>query len=94
MREAGTETVDGVRTTHYRGTVTTKGLRAAQAAAEDEANRGLRTNSLDQFVVLRVEGTLTMELWVDGDGRAKRYRVQGQTCALERGTWSTAARST
>lgn len=85
VREVGTETVDGTGTTHYRGTVTTKGLRAAQGAAEDEAIRELRTDSLDQFVMLRVDGPITMELWVGEDGRAKRYRVRGETYALDEG---------
>lgn len=85
LREVGAQTVDGTGTTHYRGTVTTKGLRAAQAAAEDEATRELLTTSLDQFAVLGVNGTLTMDLWVDGEGSAKRYRVRGETYALKEG---------
>ncbi|WP_327728185.1 hypothetical protein OG250_16600 [Streptomyces sp. NBC_00487] len=85
VRKVGAGTVDGTGTTHYRGTVTTKGLRAAQTAAEDKATRELLTTSLDQFAVLGVKGTLTVDLWVDGDGRAKRYRVQGETYALKEG---------
>lgn len=85
VREVGTETVDGSGTTHYRGTVTTKGLRAAQSAAGDKATRKLRTDSLDQFFALEVDGALTVDLWVDGDGRAKRYRVRGETYAMKQG---------
>ncbi|MDX3842689.1 LolA-like protein [Streptomyces europaeiscabiei] len=85
VREVGTETVDGSGTTHYRGTVTTKGLQDAQSAAGDKATRKLRTDSLDQFYALGVDGTLTVDLWVDGDGHAKRYRVQGETYVLKEG---------
>ncbi|WP_371577744.1 hypothetical protein [Streptomyces sp. NBC_01314] len=85
VREVGAETVDGSETTHYRGTVTTKGLRAAQTAAGDKATRDLRTDSLDQFMALGVDDTLTVDLWVDGDGRAKQYRLRGETLALKEG---------
>ncbi|MBV1940562.1 hypothetical protein KUF83_28925 [Streptomyces sp. BV286] len=48
----GAETVGGARTTHYRGTVTFEGLKAAQQAATDKASRERQTNSLDQFIAL------------------------------------------
>ncbi|MDT0570719.1 hypothetical protein RM704_25215 [Streptomyces sp. DSM 3412] len=85
VREVGAETVDGSGTTHYRGTVTTKSLRAAQSAAPDEPTRKLRTDSLDQFMMLGIEETLTVDLWVDDDGRAERYRLRGETHALKEG---------
>ncbi|GAA2260851.1 lipoprotein [Streptomyces atrovirens] len=74
VRVVGTETVDGTRTTHYRGTVTSEGLRAARDAAPDEAARERLIESFDQFVGLRVPDTLTMDLWIDGDDRAKQFR--------------------
>ncbi|MFE7759964.1 hypothetical protein [Streptomyces sp. NPDC057438] len=83
--EVGAETVEGSGTTHYRGTVTTKSLRAARTAARDKATRELRTSSLDQFMMLGIEETLTVDLWVDDDGRAKRYRLRGETYALQDG---------
>ncbi|MEW1867858.1 hypothetical protein AB0420_06650 [Streptomyces caelestis] len=86
VRRVGTETVDGARTTHYRGTVTFDGLRAARDAAPDEATRERRVESLDQFMGLRVSDTLTMDLWVDGDGRAKRFRWQARTDGARGGT--------
>ncbi|WNZ09272.1 hypothetical protein [Streptomyces sp. 11x1] len=85
VREVGTETVDGSGTTHYRGTVTWNSLRDAQTAARDKATRKLRTTSLDQFMMLDIEETLTMDLWVDDDGRAKRYRLRGETESLKDG---------
>ncbi|MCL6735635.1 hypothetical protein [Streptomyces neyagawaensis] len=85
VRKAGTETVDGTRTTHYAGEVTSKGLRKAQTAARDRKTRELRMNGLDQFLglSLRSGSELAMDLWVDGDGRAKRFRLRGDTRGLD-----------
>ncbi|MDG5803066.1 hypothetical protein P9869_10405 [Streptomyces ossamyceticus] len=85
VRETGTETVDGTRTTHYAGEVTSKGLRKAQFAAGDKKTRELRMNGLDQFLGLglRSGSELTVDLWIDGDGRAKRFRLRGDTRALD-----------
>ncbi|MGX9890903.1 hypothetical protein [Streptomyces sp. NPDC002276] len=79
VRRIGAETVDGTKATHYRGTVTERGLRDAQSAAKGKAARQRRTDSLDQFVVLQVDGTMTMDLWVDGDDHPKQFRVRGRT---------------
>lgn len=76
LRTAGTETVEGTRTTHYRGTVTRSGLSAARDAADRETRRH-RIESLDQFAALHIDGALTMDLWVDDDNRTKRFRMRG-----------------
>lgn len=73
------ETIDGARTTHYRGTVTFKGLRDAQQAATDKASRERQTNSLDQFMALGLDKNLTMDLWIDDDGRTRQFRMRGAT---------------
>ncbi|MFS8200368.1 hypothetical protein ACLVWQ_16980 [Streptomyces sp. CWNU-52B] len=78
-RKIGTETVDGTRTTHYRGTVIGEGCRAARDVAADKATRERRIGSYDQFVALGLDKTLTMDLWIDGDGRAKRFRMRGDS---------------
>ncbi|MFC8388277.1 hypothetical protein [Streptomyces sp. NPDC057238] len=78
VRVVGPETVDGTRTTHYKGTVTSDGLRAARDAAPDTATRERLIEGLDQFVGLGVPDTLTMDLWIDGDNRAKRFRWQAR----------------
>lgn len=54
------------------GTVTTRSLRAARTAARDKAPRELRTAGLGQFMVLGIKETLTVDLWVDDEGRAER----------------------
>ncbi|MEV6506690.1 LppX_LprAFG lipoprotein [Streptomyces sp. NPDC051642] len=63
LRLIGTETVDGARTTHYKGTVNSKGL---------------TQGSLDQFTQLEVSDPLTMDLWTDGDGRTKQFRMRAE----------------
>jgi hypothetical protein len=79
VRRVGAETVDGTKATHYRGTVTEHGLRDAQSAAKGKAAWQRRTDSLDQFVALQVDGTMAMDLWVDGDDHPRRFRVRGKT---------------
>ncbi|MFD4555851.1 hypothetical protein ACFWP5_16285 [Streptomyces sp. NPDC058469] len=79
VRRIGAETVDGTKTLHYRGTVTSRGLRAVQSAAEGDDTWDARTETVDQFVALGVDGALTVDLWVDGDDHAERFRMRGRT---------------
>lgn len=68
-------------TSENSGTVTFRGLMSARDAAADKATRERRIGSLDQFVGLRIEDTLTMDLWIDEDDRAKQFRMRGDTYA-------------
>ncbi|MGB9996208.1 hypothetical protein ACPMJQ_16705 [Streptomyces pseudogriseolus] len=79
LRMIGTETVDGTRTRHYKGTVTSGGLLAARTGAVDEAARERLIESLDQFMGLGVSDTLTMDLWIDGDDQAKQFRMRAES---------------
>lgn len=79
VRRVGTETVDGTKAVHYRGTVTSRELRAAQSAAKGEDTWDARTDRVDQFVNLGIDGALTMDLWVDGDDHPKGFRLRGKT---------------
>lgn len=63
LRLIGTETVDGAKTTHYKGTVNSKGL--------------IRER-LDQFMQLEVSDPLTMDLWIDSADRTKQFRVRAE----------------
>nr|WP_303713057.1 hypothetical protein [Kutzneria buriramensis]WKX11714.1 hypothetical protein Q4V64_31110 [Kutzneria buriramensis] len=72
VEDVGTETVDGVKTTHYKGTVTMKQLRES-LKGEDEATRKRR---FDQFTKLGVDA-VTMDMWVDGDDQTKQFRMRG-----------------
>ncbi|MYR59387.1 hypothetical protein GTY54_25165 [Streptomyces sp. SID625] len=61
VRRNGTETIGGTRTTHYRGTVTSRNIRAARDAAANKAARERQINNLDQFMMLRIDDMLTMD---------------------------------
>jgi hypothetical protein len=86
LQVIGTETVDGTRTTHYKGTVTSGRLLAARKAATDKETRERRIESLDQFMALGVSDTLTMDLWIDGGDRAKQFRMQAEPNDMLGGT--------
>jgi hypothetical protein len=86
VRKIGTETVDGTRTTHYKGTVTGRGISAARDAATTKAARERQIESLDQFVALRIDDRLTMDLWIDEAGHTRQFRMRGDTRATRGGT--------
>ncbi|MGW2716210.1 hypothetical protein [Streptomyces sp. NPDC001492] len=71
LRLIATETVDGAKTTHYEGTVNSKGLIGGR---------------LDQFMQLEVSDPLTMDLWIDGDGRPKQFRMRAEHNDMLSGT--------
>ena len=75
MRRVGNETIDGVRTTHYRGTVTLAQMRAS-LKDEDAAPRERHEKNLRQYEELGVD-RLTMDMWIDQDSHTKRFRTRG-----------------
>ncbi|MEU3254752.1 DUF1396 domain-containing protein [Streptomyces sp. NPDC006997] len=77
VEEVGTETVEGVKTTHYKGTVTLDQLREANKG-ESKALREQREKSIEQYEKMGVDA-LDMDLWIDGEDRAKQVRMQGDT---------------
>ncbi|MFC8104286.1 hypothetical protein [Streptomyces sp. NPDC057363] len=86
VRKLGTEGVDGTRTTHYRGKVTSRDMRAARNAAADESTRERRIKSFEQFLGLRVEGALTIDLWIDDTDNTKQFRMRGDTYGTRGGS--------
>ncbi|MFE9177078.1 DUF1396 domain-containing protein [Streptomyces sp. NPDC007126] len=74
VEKVGTETVEGVKTTHYRGTVTLADLEKT-IGDEGEATREKRQKSLEQYEKMGVD-KLTMDMWVDGDDRTKQFRMR------------------
>lgn len=68
VRQAGTEKVDGVATTHYTATAKLDDLRAA---LESKEKKGLL-----QYDNLGVD-ELTLDVWIDGEDHVKRLRTQG-----------------
>ncbi|MFD4556222.1 DUF1396 domain-containing protein [Streptomyces sp. NPDC058469] len=77
VKKVGTETVDGVRTTHYAGKVTLADVKAAAAKGDDKAARERREKSVEQYAKMGVDA-LTMDMWVDGDDHTKRFRMRGE----------------
>ncbi|GAA4784118.1 LppX_LprAFG lipoprotein [Streptomyces ziwulingensis] len=75
VRKVGTETVDGVETTHYKGTVTLDQVRAS-LKGEDKATREQREKSVAQYEKMGID-KLAMDMWVDGDDHAKQFRMKG-----------------
>ncbi|MEW1647697.1 DUF1396 domain-containing protein [Streptomyces sp. NPDC091219] len=76
VKKVGTETVDGVRTTHYAGRVTLADVKAA-ARSEDKATGERRRRSVEQYEKMGVDA-ITMDMWIDGDHHAKRFRMRGE----------------
>ncbi|MCC8335842.1 DUF1396 domain-containing protein [Streptomyces sp. R1] len=74
VEKVGTETVEGVKTTHYKGTVTLADLEKT-IGDEGEATREKRQKSLDQYEKMGVD-KLTMDMWVDGDDQTKQFRMR------------------
>jgi len=81
VKKVGTETDEGVKTTHYTGTVDVDDIRAS-LKDEDKATREKREKSLDQYTKMGVE-KLTMDMWVDGDDHTKQFRMKA---AADKGT--------
>ncbi|MGW5090123.1 DUF1396 domain-containing protein [Streptomyces coelicoflavus] len=74
VEKVGTETVEGVKTTHYKGTVSLADLEKS-IGDEDEATREKREKSVEQYEKLGVD-KLTMDMWVDGDDQTKQFRMR------------------
>ncbi|MDH6488036.1 DUF1396 domain-containing protein [Streptomyces sp. SAI-127] len=75
VKKVGTETVDGVKTTHYAGDVTLAELKASFKDA-DKSVREQREKSTEQLEKLGLD-KFTMDMWVDGEDHAKQFRMQG-----------------
>jgi hypothetical protein len=75
VKKVGTETVGGVKTTHYKGTVTLDALKAS-LKSKNKAVREQREKSLEQYKKMGVD-SFTMDMWVDGDDHTKQFRMRG-----------------
>lgn len=74
VKKVGTEKIEGVETTHYKGTVTLDELRA-EIEKKDGATREKREKSLKQYEELGAD-KLTMDMWVGPDDHTKQVRVR------------------
>lgn len=75
LEKVGNQTVDGVRTTHYKGTVPFDAYRKS-LKSQDKATREKREKALNQYARMGVD-EITMDMWIDGDDRTKRFRMRG-----------------
>ncbi|WP_030930569.1 hypothetical protein [Streptomyces sp. NRRL S-646] len=76
VKKVGTETVDGVKTTHYEGKVTVADLKAS-LKDKNKTVRQQREKALEQYEKLGVDA-FTMDAWIDGDDHTKRFRMRGE----------------
>jgi hypothetical protein len=75
VKKVGTETVEGVKTTHYTGTVTLADLKAS-FKDESKTVREQREKSLEQYEKMGID-SMTMDMWIDGDDHTKQFRMRG-----------------
>ncbi|MEU6610673.1 DUF1396 domain-containing protein [Streptomyces shenzhenensis] len=75
VKEVGTETVDGVETTHYKGTVSLDDLRTT-LKDEDKEVRERREASIEQYEEMGIDA-MTMDMWIDGENHTKQFRMRG-----------------
>ncbi|MGK5637227.1 DUF1396 domain-containing protein [Streptomyces sp. URMC 126] len=78
LRKVGEETVDGVKTTHYQGTVTLAQMREALAKEKDASAKDRREAKLKGFEKLGVD-KFTMDMWIDGQDHTKQFRMRSAT---------------
>ncbi|GGJ30675.1 DUF1396 domain-containing protein [Streptomyces lacrimifluminis] len=76
VKEVGEETVDGVKTTHYRGTVTLEQFRDS-LKSQGKATREQREKSLEQYEKMGID-KFTMDMWIGEDELTKQFRMRGQ----------------
>ncbi|MFH8607614.1 LppX_LprAFG lipoprotein [Streptomyces sp. NPDC018029] len=76
LKKVGSESVGGVETTRYTGTVTLDQMRKL-IEDEDAATKKRREKSIKQYEDMGVE-KLTMDMWVDGEDHTKQFRARGK----------------
>ncbi|MFE7774306.1 DUF1396 domain-containing protein [Streptomyces sp. NPDC057445] len=74
LEKVGEETVGGVTITHYKGTVTPARMRESLRNV-DAATRKRRERGLERYEQMGIKA-LTMDMWIDGEDRTKRFRTR------------------
>jgi hypothetical protein len=70
VSEVGTETVDGVPSTHYRADV---GMQTIEAALGRRLAETMGTSNDDNVTMSTVSGSLHVDVWIDGQGLIRRF---------------------
>ncbi|MGW1375474.1 hypothetical protein ACWD6P_14515 [Streptomyces sp. NPDC002446] len=76
IKKIGEETVDGVRTTHYAGTVEVTDL-LTRRPGKSALNAERRKNVVEQYKQLGVS-SLKLDMWVGPDDRMVKFRERAQ----------------
>ncbi|MFE4828957.1 DUF6612 family protein [Streptomyces sp. NPDC056672] len=76
LKKVGEETVDGVATTHYTGTLTLADLRESLKDEKDAKAKERREKGLKDYEDMGVD-KLTMDMWIDKGDLTKQVRIQG-----------------
>ncbi|MEU8953915.1 DUF1396 domain-containing protein [Streptomyces sp. NPDC048518] len=78
LKKVGSETVEGVETTRYTGTVSLDRLRKlTEDKGGDAATKKRREKSIKQYEDMGLK-KLTMDMWVDGEDHTKQFRARGK----------------
>lgn len=75
VKEVGKETVDGVKTTHYQGTVTLDQFRDS-LKSQTKVTREQREKSLEQYEKMGID-KFTMDMWIGEGDITKQFRMRG-----------------
>ncbi|MGI8945859.1 MAG: hypothetical protein ACR2GL_06440 [Thermoleophilaceae bacterium] len=80
LEDLGTEEIDGVETTHYKGTTTpTDIIDELPQAERREGRKALETlEALNDGAPGGFDDSAPVELWIDGDGLARRMRTSSE----------------
>ncbi|MEV7680739.1 DUF6612 family protein [Streptomyces sp. NPDC088341] len=76
LKKVGEETVDGVATTHYTGTLTLAELRESLKDETDAKAKKRREEGLKEYEDMGVD-KLTMDMWIDKSDLTKQFRIKG-----------------
>ena len=79
VEAAGEQTIDGVATTRYEGTIDLKRvLEEFPSVLGEDVNRAQTKaleQTLDQFETLGIDGKIPFEIWIDEDGLPRRQAI-------------------
>lgn len=77
LKKVGEETVDGVRTTHYAGTVPLSAMRQ-NLKNGDPGARQRREKAIERYEKMGIKA-VTMDMWIDGTEHTKQFRTRAAT---------------
>ncbi|MEW1718542.1 DUF1396 domain-containing protein [Streptomyces sp. NPDC093109] len=77
LKKVGEETVGGVKTTHYTGSLPLSAMEESLKGL-DAKRKAQREKSLKAYEDMGID-TLTMDMWIDGNDRTKQFRTRAAT---------------